>query len=355
GKKDVIGVDLGTSNVKILELKVSGGKITVANFARLDISSYDIMHRAPEERRQVYTDILKQLLGKCKFSTKNAAVSISGSSVIVRCVKFPKMTPADLQKALQFEAEPHIPFDIQEVDMDTYIIGDVEEEGQTKMETVLVASKKDTIGEKVDIVEMAGLRPAIIDVDAFALENAYGLMHKDLESKMMLLINIGANTTTISIVDKGVSKVVRDLYAAGSNLTKAIQNNMQIPIDKAEELKMRYGIKGEEDDVGPQIKDILYPTVKELNSEIQRSIDYFTGQQTGREINIEKIVLAGGGAKLKGLGEFINSELNIPVEVFYPLENASVSAKNADIDLSDPALAVVTGLALRKIGDHKAK
>ncbi len=365
GKKDVLAVDLGTSEVKVLELKVSDDKISVIAFAKENISSLGIEEKSPEEKKQAYINVLKKLISSKKFSTKNCAISISGSSVIVRFVKFPKMNESDLEKTLQFEAEPHIPFDIQKVDMDTQIIGDIEEDHQIKMETILVASKKETIQEKVDIIEKAGLNPAIIDVDAFAVENAYEIINKEAASLMIILVNIGAAITNISIIENGIAKVVRDLYTAGNSFTRVIQNNRQISFSEAEELKKEYGLSGggkenkslenlsSGEDMASQIYNILYPVVRELNSEIQRSLDFFTAQQKDKMLNIEKIILSGGSANLKNLSEIISSELRLPVEIFRPLENAEFLSSVENEDMKSPALAVLTGLAIRKIGDNK--
>ncbi|MGM0441380.1 MAG: type IV pilus assembly protein PilM [Elusimicrobiota bacterium] len=367
GKKEVVGIDLGTSNIKLLELKSSDDQLLVKNFAQKNIADRGVWDRSPQERKQIYIEELKGILADNSFGTKNAAVSISGSSVIVRFVKFPKMSPEDLQKTLQFEAEPHIPFNIQEVDMDTQIIGDVEVDGQMMMETILVASKKDVIQEEVEIIEQAGLKPSIVDVDAFALENAYDLVNKEASPNMIVLVNIGASTTNISIIEEGVSKVVRDLYTAGRTLTRAIMDelNLEGP-DPAEKLKIKYGLtgknnageqepaeSGKSEDEAAQVYEILYPVVRELNSEIQRSIDYFSGQQADHEVNIEKIVLSGGTASLKGLSDFVEEDLGIPVEIFRPLQNANIDKVNGDIEKKSPAYAVITGLASRKIGDNK--
>ncbi len=356
-KKEVLGIDIGSKVIKILQLKISGGKISVINFAEYDMGLHNVKEKSPEEKKQAYIDALKKLISSKKFTTKNAAISVSGSSVIVRFVRFPKMSESDLEKTLQFEAEPHIPFDIQEIQMDTHIIGDVEDAAQTKMETVLVAGKKDIVQERIEIIERAGFRPVIVDVDAFTMENAYELIHKEALSETVLLVNIGASITNISIVENGISKVVRDLYTAGDSFTSAIQENMQNSIEETEELKKRYGLLGgkaeEGKDVSVQIYNILYPVVKELNSELQRSIDYFIGQKTSADVKVEKVILSGGTANLKGLPELISSELKIPVEIFRPLEHVDTSSLKGDIDVTSPSLAVATGLAIRKIGDCK--
>lgn len=361
GSKDVIGIDIGTKVLKVLHIIESHGKIQIINFAQKDLSSLAIEGKSPEEKILLYIDALKTLLKKHKFSVKNAAISISGSSVIVRFVKFAKMSKQDLEKTLQFEAEPHIPFDIQEVQMDAHIIGDVQEDEQTKMETVLVAGKKDAIYEKIEIIEKSGLRPSIVDVDAFALEQAYEMINREVAESLVMLVNIGASITNISIVENGIAKVVRDLYTAGSSFTRVIIESMQVTAEKAESLKKEYGLLGGfsnqnhglDADACKQIYNALYPIIKELNSELQRSIDYFTGQQVAPDTKIEKIVISGGSANLKGLAELIGVELKIPVEVFRPLENADTSKFKGEIDKSSPALAVVVGLALRQIGDNK--
>ena len=361
GKKDILGIDIGANVVKVLEMKASGKKISVINYAEEVLEAIALEEKAPEERKKMYVSALKKIVKNNKFATKNAAISVSGSSVIVRFVKFPKMSASELEKTLQFEAEPHIPFDIQEVYMDTQVIGDVEEDDQTKMETVLVASKKTTIDEKIDIIEKAGFKPAVIDVDAFALQNAYESINRVSSEELVLLINIGASITNICILDNGISKVVRDLYTAGNSFTRAIQEEMQNSAEQAEDIKIKYGLIGdksmqddEDESKGLEVYNILQPVVKELNSEIQRSLDYFMGQQAASDINVNKIVLSGGSANMKGLPEMISSDLNIPVEIFRPLENAEV-ASSSEVNIMSPSLAVVAGLALRKIGDSKRK
>ncbi|MFH1415721.1 MAG: type IV pilus assembly protein PilM [Elusimicrobiota bacterium] len=359
GKKGILGIDIGSKVIKILELNVSGKKVSVTNYAEYDIGSQAVEEKSPEERKQAYADSLKRLVSNKKFSTKNAAISVSGSSVIVRFVKFPKMSAGDLEKTLQFEAEPHIPFDIQEVYLDTQIIRDIEEEEEVKMETVLVASKKETVQDKIDIIQAAGFNPKVIDVDAFAVENAYEFMNSGAPGDVVMLINIGASITNISIVENGVSKVVRDLYTAGNSFTHAIRELMQNTLEEAEQLKIKYGMlrgAGEnegEGGMGEQVFNIMYPVVKELNSEIQRSIDYFSGQQAAGGMNIKQIILSGGSAGMKGLPELITSDIRIPVSIFSPLKNADKSSLKDKIDVNSPALAVVTGLALRKAGDNK--
>ena len=169
-----------------------------------------------------------------KIGVKKVATSVSGNAVIVRYVKFPKMSPSELEKTIQFEAEPYIPFDIRDVNISTHILGDVTEEGQPKMETVLVAAKKELLQERLDILQGAGFKVGIIDVDSFCIENAYEVNREKEKTETVMLINIGATTSNINILENGTSKVVRDLFVAGDNFTKAIQRSLRIEFQEAE-------------------------------------------------------------------------------------------------------------------------
>ncbi|NLB35347.1 MAG: type IV pilus assembly protein PilM [Elusimicrobia bacterium] len=349
GRKNVIGVDIGSSSVKLLELKATGARINPVSYAEEKIS-LDIELKSPDERRQHYVSALKKALARGKFKTKNAAVSLSGNSVIVRFVQFPKMSQEELKKTLQFEAEPHIPFDIADVYLDAQIIGDIEEDGQIQMETILVAAKKELVEYKLDLLEAAGLRPSVVDVDAFAVENAYEALHKDEANQTIMILNIGASVTNINIIDQGVSKVVRDINIAGNSFTKAINTALQIDLNKAEALKKKYGLTGKgESDIPKRIQQALLSSVGGLISEVDRSLDFFAGQSAGRGSSVDYILLSGGSSALKGLASLIKKEINLPVKVFNPFIGTEFASSDGVLL---PSLAVVTGLALRKIGDN---
>ncbi len=358
GKKSVIGIDLGSSEIKALELNVTQKGIKIASLVRSSMQK-GILEMPFEERREIYVDSLKEILSYGKFSTKKAALSISGNSVIVRLVNFPVMEPEELQQTIQYEAEPHIPFDIDDVIIDTHIIGDIKEGGEKKMQTVLVASKKETVGEKMEIVKACGLKPVVIDVDIFAVGNMYEMLNPASAEELIIFVNIGESKTNISIVESGTAKVVRDLYTAGGDFTEAIRDSYQVSTKKAEIVKRKYGLSGwkrkEEENIDDGdhellVYKVLNPVVQELISEVQRSIDFFRGQQSGKSVNVDKVVLSGGSAKLKFFSEMMSKELNIPVDVFSPLSGALNAPP--DMDAGSPALAVAGGLAIREAGGN---
>ena len=358
--KNLIGLDIGSYGIKLVQLKGFGKKTALVKCVAKTFSTVSIQELSPIDRMNLITGDLKKIIKENKITEKRVATAVSGNSVIVRYVKFPKMTPAELDKSIQFEAEPYIPFDIKEVNISTYIIGDIMEENSQKMETVLVAAKKDILQERIDLIEKSGLKAAVIDVDAFALENVNEFNRKGTEedSETVMLLNIGASTSNINILEKGVSKVVRDLFVAGNSLTNAIQRGMQLDFTTAEKVKKEKGIiiseegKAMENEDDIQFSMCMLPVLQELVGEIQRSIDYYQSPTEG-EMRVEKIILSGGSALLKNIDRYLAKELNIPVEIDDPFKKINSRGAAGNWEEMIPMFSVALGLALRYEGDIK--
>lgn len=344
--KEVLGVDIGSQTIKIVELKQSrDGKPILRKCAHEYIAEGEI---TPEEKKNVLIDKFKEIVQREKFATKRVATSLSGNQVIVRYVKFPKLTPEELTKTIQFEAESYIPFDIREVNLAFYILGDVIQEGEKKMETVLVAVKKDVVQERVEILEKAGLEPAIINVDAFAIENALELIRKPEVKETIVAVNLGASVTNVVIIENGISKVVRDIFIAGNTFTKIIQQNLTLEFTKAEELKKRYGLvlEGEE---APreklEVSKALMPVVNDLLKEIQHSIDYYQTQVV-EEAVVNRVLFSGGGAQMPALGKYFAQELQLPVEIHNPFTALTVpTSLPEEINEKAATFTIAVGLA----------
>ena len=356
--KDIVAVDFGAHAVKVVQLKGSPKKWVLhkCGISQIELTDADV---SPQEKTAQYANALKALLSKEGITVKNAASSVSGNSVIVRYVKFPKLSPQELEKTIQYEAEPYIPFDIRDVNIGFHILGDVTEDGQKKMETILVAAKKDIVQSRIDALVMAGLRPTIIDVDAFAIENAYDQSRSTEENETVLFINIGAAVTNMSIIENGVSKIVRDVFISGNSFTKAIQRNIQCGIEEAENLKQKFGllISAEEKEKALaedrkdalQISTIMGPVARDLLSEVHRSLDFYLSQGSDRAVN--KVLLSGGSSQIKNLDTYFSQELRLPVEMFNPLANITGAEKVSPEMI--PSLTVAVGIATRREGDIK--
>ncbi len=351
-KHDVIGVDIGTFAIKLVCLKQNAGQWSLVRWGMVPYGEEIPLDTPLVDRRTQAVAALQTYLKTAEFPSKKAATSVCGNSVIVRYVKMAKMPSSELAKSIRFEAEPYIPFNIEDVNLGFSVLGESVEDGQAQMETVLVAAKKDSVDLRVDMLREAGLQPVILDVDAFALENAYETVFPPPQTDTVLFMNVGASFTNMSILEQGVSRVVRDVFIAGNSFTKAIQRQFQCDIKTAEQKKIAYGLaENLEDPEAQQINEILIPVARDLLTEVQRSIDFYLSQGTGRTVH--KIYLCGGSANLKMLDQFLSNELKLPVEIFNPL----AVLQNAPTDLSDeqksllPQMAVAVGLATRREGD----
>jgi type IV pilus assembly protein PilM len=354
-KQDLIGIDIGTCTIKLVCLKKSGSQWSLVRWGIIPYAEEIPLDTPLIDRRMQAVSALQNYLRSADFPTKKAVTSVSGNSVIVRYVKMAKTSASELAKSIKFEAEPYIPFNIDEVNLGFSILGDVVENGQTQMETVLVAAKKDSVDLRVDLLREAGLIPSILDVDAFALENAFECVYPGAQSETVLFMNIGASFTNMSIVEKGVSRVVRDVFISGNTLTKAIQQQFQCDLKTAEQKKITHGLmETQGDPESQQVNEVLMPIARDLSAEVQRSIDFYLSQ--GPDRTVVKIYLCGGSANLKGLDAFLSNELKTQVEIFNPL----ALLDNAPTDLSDeqkavlPQMAVAVGLATRREGDAAA-
>jgi type IV pilus assembly protein PilM len=351
-KADLLGVDIGTYAIKIACLKKTGTQWSLAKWGVIPYGEEIPLDTPLVDRRDQAIYALQEYLKTADFPTKKTVTSVSGNAVIVRYVKMAKTSSEELSKNIKFEAEPYIPFNIDDVNLGFSILGDVIEDGQSQMETVLVAAKRDSVDLRIDILREAGLQPVLMDVDAFAMENAYEALFGS-QPETFLFMNIGASFTNMSIIEKGVSRVVRDVFIAGNSFTKAIQRQFQCDIRAAEQKKIAYGLmENPNDPEAQQVNETLVPVAHDLVSEVQRSIDFYISQ--GSDRSVSKIYLCGGSASLKLLDQFISNELRLPVEIFNPLSMLD----NAPTDLTEeqsaalPQMAVAVGLATRRERDH---
>jgi len=357
GPKEIIGVDVGSYSVKVAVLQSEGSMMRLKCWGHLPIEAKQ--DASPEERKVAAVNALKAFLIQKGIQIKNAATAISGNAVIVRYVKFPLLTKHELRATLATEAEPFIPFDINEVQLSFHILSELVEEGQRKMETVLVAAKKEAVQARVEVLEAVGLKPTVIDVDSFALENVCERTTDPQErAGSLLYLNIGHTVTNLSIIEAGVTRVVRDIFISGNTFTKAIMKALQYEYPKAEEVKKAHGLlidaeekekalqEGNRDALG--VSQAVSTVLKDLVSELHRSVDFYLSQ--GPERSIGRIVLAGGSAKLKNLAKFLTAELKVPVVVINPAAFLAETPADLPADIL-PAMGVAFGLALRRNRD----
>lgn len=358
GPTDVLAVDMGSFAVKAVLLVNEAGKpkLKAWGYLPLDLKA----DATPDERKTKTVNALRAFMIEKNVTVKDVSTALSGNSVIVRYVKFPRLTRGELAATIATEAEPFIPFDINDVQLGFHIINDtLVEEGQKKMETVLVAAKKDLVSQRIEVLQAASLNPAIIDVDSFSLENVYEKVRDPKgEVGSTLYLNIGHMVTNLSILENGVTRVVRDIFISGNTLSKAIMKALQVDAAKAEELKRANGIiidpAEKEKALAANQREVLGVSqavatiAKDLVGEVTRSVDFYLSQ--GAERSIGRIVLAGGSARLKNLSKHLSGELKVPVTVLDPF--AFLPEQPAGLpEEQKSAFGVAVGLALRRNKD----
>jgi len=287
--------------------------------------------------------VVRTLIDNLKLKGNKVAISISGYSVIIKKINLTAMEDSELSSHIQAEAEQYIPFDIDEVYLDYQDLKtNTDEDDRT--DVMLVAAKKDVVTGYLEMLSNAGLEAIIVDVDAFALENAYGANFGGLEENIAL-IDIGASKMSINIVSKGTSALARDAVMGSKILTETIQNRFGISNEEAESLKLGLTDPGEKI---KELEDIFANTCNQWIAEAQRALDFYYSNFPDE--TIDKIVLSGGGANVKGLTNLFTQETGIKTETFDPFAKAEPDPNIIDPDYMKsigPEMALSTGLATR--------
>jgi type IV pilus assembly protein PilM len=346
-KKDLIGLDIGSSSIKVVELVESKRGYRLANSAMASIPPEAIVDGSLMDS-VVIVDTIRDLVRSFKVKTKEVATSVSGHSVIVKKISLPVITEDELAESIQWEAERYIPFDASDVNIDFQILG-ANEENDELMDVVLVAAKKDIINDYLSVLLEAGLSPVIVDIDAFALENMYQANYPMKRGEVVALVDIGANVMNINIMRDGISAFTRDVFKGGSNITEEIQKHLHVDYEEAEALKVGSKI---DDSKQQAIDNILKTASADFASEVAQSLDYF--QKTSNQ-NADKLLISGGCAKIEGLTKIIETQIGVSVSVVDPFQNIEITKKDLTLDyINDisPMMAVGVGLALRRVGDR---
>lgn len=341
-KRDLVGLDIGTSSVKAVQLKQVGKGYELVHLGMVPLHPEAIVDSAIMDASAVVSAI-RQVYDEHAIRTKDVAVPVSGHSVIVKKIKVARMKREELEEAIPWEAEQHIPYAIEDVSLDFQILDTAP--SSPEMDVLLVAVKKDIINVYLNVISEAGLNAAVVDVDAFALENAYGVSYEARPDEVIALINIGAAVMNINILKAGLSEFTRNLAIGGSRYTESIQKMLGLAYEKAEALKTGEKVEGH---TFADAKPVIDMVNAELAGEIRRSLDFF--RSSTHYDTIHKVLLSGGCTRLPGLPSFLSQALDLPIELNNPLRNIRANPKQFApeyLNYLAPQLAVGVGLALR--------
>jgi len=348
--KPVVGLHIGSSAVKAVELKAAGKGYRVAALGSEPIPPESIVDGAIVDGAAV-ADAIRRLLDRAPFRGKDIAVSLSGNAVIVKKISVPAMTDAELAGSIYWEAEPHIPFGIQDVTLDYQILNAGAGAAVAgTMDVMLVAAKKDRIADYTGVVMQAGRVPVVVDVDAFALQNAYENNYALDADAIVVLLNVGASAMNINILGGDQSLFTRDISIGGNAYTEALQKELNLSFEQAELLKT-----GQAAD-GPAYEDalpILHAMTENVLREILKTLDFF--KATASSDRIDRLLLSGGSSRVDGFAQALTDRFDTSVEMFDPFRLIAFDPlKLGVVNPQDvvPTVAVAVGLALRRVGDR---
>jgi len=344
GKKSTVGLDIGASSIKLVKLEHNKSNYTVSAIGVRELPPEAIVADEIRDREAVIFNI-QSLIDQTDPKIKDVVVSISGHSVITDRFTIDKKTGTEAEQAILFETEQRAPFDIDDVSLNYHVVKT--DDDTNKMDILLVAARKEYLHMFLELVQDCGLRPVIVDDDALAIYNAYWGNYDIDPTKITALVNIGNDVTNITYLQDGIFKATRDVSAGTREIYNAIQKGFRLN----PELTAK-AIKGEMNDSIDQdmLKATIISATDELISGLELAFSYFKSQV--KIDNIDWVILSGGGALIPYLPEFLQSKLNIPLEIANPLRNIDYDPElfqYLQLEKIAPLLTVSVGLAMRKV------
>ena len=345
--KSLVGLDIGSSAVKAVELKAVGRGYRVAAYGSEPLPQDSIVDGAIIDGAAV-AEAIRRLFEGRSIRTRDVAASLSGNAVIVKKITLPAMSESELAESIYWEAEQYIPFDIQDVNLD-YQVLDGGDPAKGTMDVLLVAAKKEKIADYTGVIAQAGRTAVVVDVDAFALQNAYEVNYGIEPGSVVVLLNAGASATNINILNGDQSVFTRDVSIGGNAYTEALQRELSLPYAAADALKRGESVDGVSfEDARP----VLRAVTENVMLEIQKTFDFF--KATASSDRIDRIVVSGGASRAEGFTEILSDRFGAPVEAFDPFKRVTFDGRKLGGDGAAVAstAAVAVGLALRRVGDR---
>ena len=346
GKKSsaVLGIDISSSSVKLLELSKQGDRFKVESYAVEPLPANAVVEKNITDVEAV-GEALKKLLSKARTGVKQAAVAVSGSAVITKMIQMNSgINEFEMEDQIALEADQYIPYPLDEVAIDFEVVGP-SESNPDQVDVLLAACRKENVAIREDALEIASLNARVVDVEAYALERAYQLIEPQLESHgeelLVAVVDIGATMTTLSVLVDGKTVYTREQIFGGKQLTEEIQRRYGLSMEEAGLAKKQGGLP---DDYEPEV---LLPFREAVVQQVARALQFFFGASQYNAVDY--VVLAGGTASIAGLPEMVEEKTGTPTIVANPFADMAVGSRvNASALAGDaPSLMIACGLAMR--------
>ena len=346
-KQPLVGLDIGSHSVKVVELEAQSNKTYRLTNWGVSQPLAEAIVEGEIMDRQLVTDAISNLLESRGIKSRNVVAAVSGRAVIVKKIVMNKLSADDAQQAIYWEAEQHVPYDINDVSLDFEILGAAPNDPK-QMQVLLVAAKKDMVLSFSDLIREAGLSPSIVDVDSFAAQNAIEANYDFAPDEVVAILNVGSEMTNINIVQASVPYFTKDLQVGGNTFTEAVQRKFNLSQTEA-----AAAVRGESGG-GLEVTPVIEQACEGVATALERAQAYL--RTAGEAGAISRIMLCGGSSLTPGLPEFLNRRFSVPTEIVNPLQRVQYDPAlfaGQDVMKVAPLLTVGIGLALRRQGDKK--
>jgi type IV pilus assembly protein PilM len=344
-----VGLDIGSSAVKAVVLRRarSGWSLVSAGEAPLPVVATD---EGPSVEPTAVTETVNSLFDTMRVRRARVAAALSGHAVIVKRLSLPAMTPEELGEAIPWEAEQYIPFDLSEVQLDYQVVSGESDESKSGLDVLLVAAKRDRIDERAAVIAQTGRRPAVLDVEAFALSNAYKVNYPEQADPLSALVHVGRSVTIVCLLENGEPIFTRDISIGGDvHLDALLRDLGPLGVDEMAAKRILHGQFPADIDAD-QVGAVLREASTQLVSEVRKTVDFY--RATAPVEKLARIMVSGGAWQAVGLVDLLASEFAAPVDVFDPFRKITQPSRAIGADLTSPAYAVAVGLAMREEGDR---
>ena len=343
-KPPLIGIDISSSAVKVLELSKTGEHFRVERYAVEPLPQNAVVEHAITEVEQV-AQAVERAVKKSGSRCKHAVVAIPAAHVISKVIKMAaNLTDQDRQTQVEMEADHYIPYPLNEINLDFQVLGPSESNPE-EVDVLMAACRKEIVDDYLAVIQQPGLTPMVVDVETYAMENAYSLIAEHLPGggmeKTVAMMDVGANATTVNVIHNNNSVYTRDHVFGGRQLTEEIQRRYGLSYEEAGLAKKQGGLPDNYQ------ADVLRPFMEALSQEVQRALQFFYSSTPFNKV--DQILLAGGCAQIPGIEELVAARTGIPTLVANPFSGMAFSSgiKSASIHKEAPSLMIACGLALR--------
>lgn len=344
----LIGIDISSSAVKVLELSRSGNQIRVERYAAEPLPQNAVVEHAITEVEQV-AEAVERAIKRSGSKCKNAAVAVAATHVITKAIKMPaNLSEQELQTQIEMEADHYIPYPLDEVNLDYQVQG-VSEENPEENNVLIAACRKEIVDDYIAVIEGPGLSPKVIDIETYAMENAYELIAEHMPGggmeKTVAILDVGATTTNINVVHNNRSVYTRDHAFGGRQLTEEIQRRYGLSYEEAGLAKKQGGLPDNYQ------TDVLRPFMEAMCQEIMRALQFFYSSSPFN--SVDQILLSGGCAQIPGVDELVAARIGVPAMVANPFTSMALSSRIKPQMLSNdaPSLMIACGLAIRNFDE----